>query len=359
MKIKALTMNKKKVKKILINIIIFIIAINIIIFLPITFNQLKIKKYPVARAYLMSAYTVDLIYVIPFSKIFGFENPSAKIFSYVKDTLYKTGISKLPQDEGEREIWWVNTRLFEFESIVQPFLEKVYLSGDKDHPAIVLSNSQLTSLQNWDDELYSHILTLPMAKISDPEFKKKKLISFVNLANDYLDFNYRLSMKLQFTEIDQHKNEKPINWKLLGPTPNYVKNNMNIINIFNKLETDSMKNDRESYNYFEQNKGYKDSALLTQASLNLISSERQYHPIYCEAPEVNIFATNHKKLREYLINHHHSMGFFEYADITLLIDRKVELPECTNLPAVEDYNKFVKRINVPIGSKEMYLNLIK
>lgn len=153
-------------------IVIFSI-INLFIFTPIIVGQLKSPRYPVARAYLKSAYMVNLLYIFPLSKIFGYGNPLTWGFYPVKDILYKIGISKLPKDEGEREIWWFNVRFVEFKVVVQPTLSKSFTYNDKKYKP--LPKWQVKSFEKWNNELYSHILSWQSAKISDPKLKKRKI----------------------------------------------------------------------------------------------------------------------------------------------------------------------------------------
>lgn len=339
---------KKSLKGFTYFIVIFSI-INLLIFTPIIIGQLKSPRYPVARAYLKSAYMVNLLYIFPLSKIFGYGNPLTWGFYPVKDTLYKIGISKLPKDEGEREIWWFNIRFVEFKVVVQERLNHSYTYNDEQYKP--LPSWQMRSFEKWNDELYSHILSWSSVKISDPKLKKEKLTRFLDLAETYISSTYVLGMKTQITEKSYKKEEHKYN--LPGPKPNVVKNNINVINIFNNLKLNSAKYDKESYNFFEKNKKYEEDKFLYEAALDLLESKAQWGPsISCESPEVTILGNSHKNLMNYYNNNQKSLQFGEKITTELLTSVGIPgftLKQCTNTPALKEYNEYfiekVKRLD--------------
>lgn len=336
-------------------IIIFSI-INIFTFTPIVLRELKSQRYPVARAYLKSAFMVDQLYIIPLSKIFGYGNPLTWGFYPIKDFLYNQGMSKLPKNEGEREIWWFNIRFVEFKTVVQPTLSDSYTYNDKTYKP--LPKWQVKSFEKWNDELYSHILSWSDAKISDPRLKKEKLIRFVDLAEAYESSTYVLSVKKQVqghNRVDFNPSHLP------GPKPEAVKNYMNVVNIFNNLKFNSAKNEKESYDYFEQNKRYYEDKFLYETALDLIRSKRDWGPIVtCSSPEVNILATSHKNLREFYIKNYSSLKPGEKGTIQILVTGPIKLPVCNNQSITIEYAKFRQKYGSRFSRPyETFLELIK
>lgn len=319
-------------------IVIFSI-INLLIFTPIVVNQLKSPRYPVARAYLKSAYMVNLLYIFPLSKIFGYGNPLTWGFYPIKNTLYKIGISKLPKDEGEREIWWFNIRFVEYKTIVQPALMDSYKRDTTFKP---LPPWQIKSLEKWHNELYSNILSWPSVKIFNSTYKKEKLIRFIDLAEAYVDSTSVLSTKLQVTEHNNSSGWRSYPDHLPYAKPEDVKNYMNIISLFEKLKAGSAKNDKESYDYFERNKRYYEDKFLYETAYELIGSEAQWEKLLCNSPEIDIFVTSNKNLRDFYVKNYNSLKSGEKGTIELLATLGMKLPDCNNIE-VKKYKDFLKR----------------
>lgn len=332
----------KKLFKGLAYFIVIFSIINLLIFTPLVVNQLKSSRYPVPRAYLKSAFMINQIYIIPISKIFGYGNPLTWGFYPIKDGLYNSGMSRFPKDEGEREIWWFNIRFVEYKTIVQPALMASYTYNDKTYKR--LPRWQVKSFEKWNDELYTHILSWPNAKISDPTYKKEKLIRFVDLVEAYIDSTSVLSTKLQITAKDYIIPPNDINFKLPYAKPEDVKNYLNVINIYNNLKADSTINDKESHDYFEKNKRYYEDKFLYEATLNLIGSESDWGPsIICDSPEVTILGKSHKNMVDYYNKNKNNMKFGEKGTIEILTS--VGIPgftnkKCTQTPALNEYNEY-------------------
>lgn len=270
--------------------------------------------------------------------MFGYGNPLTWGFYPVKDVLYNVGMSKLPKNEGEREIWWYNIRFVEYKLVVQSTLDDSYTYNDKSYKP--LPGWQVRSFEKWNNELYQHIQSFPKAKISDPNFAKTKLMIFLDLVDSYIDATYVLDTKLQITQDgyskEAHKDHLPY------PRPKAVKNYMNVIGIFNKLKLDSAKNDKESYNYFEKKKKYEEDKFLYVATLELLKSESQWGKISCGSPEVNIFAESHRNLRKYYVKNYNNLKPGEKGTLEILITLSTMIPQCENIPAVVEYKRFHK-----------------
>lgn len=330
--------------KIFFNALIVFILINLFIFVPLVLNQLKSPRYPVARAYLKSSFMVNQLYIIPLSKLFGYGNPLTWGFYPIKEALYNKGISKLPKNEGEREIWWFNVRFVEYKTIVQPTLLDSYTYNDKTYKP--LPNWQVKSFERWNDELYFHILSWPNAKISDPKLKKEKLMRFVDLADAYIVSTHILSTKLQISEQKHTTNDFPDH--LPYPKPEAVRNFLNIVNVFNNLKSDSAKNDKESYNYFEKNKRYEEDKFLYEDAMYLIGSKSDWGPpIVCSSQEVTILGQSHKNMMDYYNKNKKDLKFGEKGTIEILTSGGIPgftYKKCTDIPELKEYNEyFIKK----------------
>ena len=166
----------KKITKILSKFVIF----NLFVFLiAILCSGIIINRpYPVAKAFMISASSLNTIYIFPLSKIFGWGNPLTWPFYIARDSLYNVGMLFFPKNEGEREIWWFNIRWNEYIQVEYDEAVKYGVFTKRgEYPRY-----KIPMLQNWEQELYVHIEPFANAKISDPELKKEKLSRFVDLA---------------------------------------------------------------------------------------------------------------------------------------------------------------------------------
>ena len=345
-----------KVAKVFLKILIIFLIINFFIFTPMVINQLKSPRYPVARTYLKSAFMVNQLYIIPLSKMFGYGNPLTWGFYPIKETLYKIGMSKLPKDEGEREIWWFNIRFVEFKMVVRPALAN---SFKRDTTFVPLPTWQVKSLKKWNNELYSHILSFPKAKISDSTYKKEKLMRFVDLAEAYESSTSILSTKLQVTKHNNGSGWKSYPDHLPNAKPEDVKNYMTMINLFNNFKTDSEKNEKESYDYFEQNKRYYEDKFLYATALDLLRSESQWGNLSCTSPEVKIFVTRHKNLRDFYIKNYNTLKPGEKGTIQILVTSGGLPEECKKEPSLSEFSKYSKRYSTSIENNLTMIEIFK
>lgn len=343
----------KRIVKGIVSILVLFVLINMLIFIPLIVNQLKSPRHPEAKAYLKSAFMINQMYIFPLSNALGYRNRLTLPFYTLRDRFYQTGMSKLDNDEGEKEIWWFDIRFFEYKMLIQKTLFDAYQHKTGYIP---LPKWQEKIFKDCINELYSHIQSWPKAKIDDAAIKKEKLIRFLDMAETYISSINVLSSKLQITAKDykpeEHKHHKPYP-KLVD-----VKNYMNVVDTFEKLKSDSAKNDKESYEYFEKNKGNDEEKFLYKSSLYLIGSENQWGKgVTCSSPEVNILASNHRKLRDYYVKNEDKLDAGESIGLSILITGPIKIPICNNIPETIEYEKFRQKYADYIYKKVKYNNL--
>lgn len=348
----------KRIVKGIVSILVLFVLINLFIFVPLIVNQLKSPRHPEAKAYLKSAFMINQMYIFPLSNALGYRNRLTLPFYKLRDRLYQTGMSKLDNDEGEKEIWWFDIRFFEYKMLIQKTLFDAYKYKTDMIP---LPKWQEKIFKDWINELYSHIQSWPKTEINDPAMKKEKLIRFLDMAETYIASIHVLSTKLQITAKDykpeEHTHHKPY------PKLDDVKNYMNVVDAFEKLKSDSIKNDKESYEYFERDKGVDEDEFLYEAAYYLIRSENQWGKgVTCSSPEVNILVVNHKKLRKYYVEHYNKMSPGQQTGIEILIGSNSEIPVCENIPETKIYHQFMIKKGEFVmhpGKYKHYIDIIK
>lgn len=89
-----------KFQKIAGAIVIFLVIIHLLAFgIPIV-SQSYGKPYAKAKSYATAATTINIIYIFPLSKAFGYKNIFTLPFYSLRDYLYNKSISLYPVDEG-------------------------------------------------------------------------------------------------------------------------------------------------------------------------------------------------------------------------------------------------------------------
>lgn len=168
----------------------------------------------------------------------------------------------------------------------------------------------------------------------------------------YVSSTAVLSTKIQITKKEYVIPNNDVNFHLPYPRLEAVKNYMNIIDIFNNLKSNSAKEDKVSYKYFEKNKSYEEDKFLYKTTLYLVGTEAQYGQVSCGSSEVKILGNSHKNLMDYYTKNKKDLKFGEKGTIEILTSmgiRNFTLKQCTNTPALKEYNEYfiekVKRLD--------------
>ena len=183
----------KKFVKFLIKLFLFFILINIVIFSVTIFIQLIQKEYPKQKAILATARNITIMYIIPLSNHYGRTSKYVKPFYCVRDNLYTKGMSMLPENSPEREVWWCKIRFIEFDKIIyKEIIKSSYSNAFKD--------SDIKEYNNWANELYQHIKILQKADISTIIFKNDILLMYNSLIRSYIYFQSIFSRQQQMLD---------------------------------------------------------------------------------------------------------------------------------------------------------------
>lgn len=262
---KFLGLFKKPTFGAIILLIILIFALfNALIFGKIVVRESKNTINKEARMYLASAYAINNIYIFPLSKTFGFLSPATKPFYMVRNFLYNKGMNKLAPADGEREWWWFRIREQEF---VNLYMKAMFDWNEKN----VLPKDKADELIKMENEVYSHLLNIPNAKPYDKSLAKEKYFMFVETGYRYSTyFSYLPSEYYDVYKIDY--------------TNRQIKHFENIYDVYLKYKDYALKNEKESIEFFNQNKKFamRDSGLIIELLSNILSRLNKQDKLQCE-----------------------------------------------------------------------------
>lgn len=166
--------NKKSIITKLINIVLLIVAINISVFVSVWLQQCSNNKiHTKAKIYMSSAAVINIMYIYPVYKCIGWGNDFSNIivspFCIIRNFLYNQGLKNIPEDDGEREVWWFVIRFTEYDKFVIHTAYKMHtIHADS------IGYRTYEKIKNFNDEVYEHILKLATLKIKDEHLRSRR-----------------------------------------------------------------------------------------------------------------------------------------------------------------------------------------
>jgi len=324
-------------------ILIIFISFNIFVFKTVIDYYSKNSKYPEARAYMASALEMNIIYIYPISKKFGWDSLITKPFYFVRDKLFDIGYSKFPKDEIEKEYWWYAIKYKEFKKLVKKNQSIWGLNFDSYSRDIMYLDTKRENFIAWDKELYNHIDLFAKAKITnktDKDVAKQKLSKFVDLMHGYINENIILEMRLE--------NDRQVKLGIRKNVGLYLPDSQVVIydQLYKKyLATveHSKKYEKESYEYYLSRPDYwlNGEMFVYNLSLDIIQSRFYGNKLRCDDPYLKINVDTHKKIREYYFNHNMSPALeFDAGAIAITVNPLIAY-KCRNNPCMQDYIKYI------------------
>lgn len=338
-------LNKKVIVAIGLVLVAFVV-LNIAILAVIIPKEIKGKPYPEARKFMVSAEFVNMVYIIPLSQVFGWENPATLPFYWTRDSLYNKGMSLFPADEGEREIWWQDIKELEYMAVVDRQFTDFDLYGKK------FSEKQINKFEKWINERYDHLKPLATLKIKNPEYRKQRLERFLQTAI-YVSMNYR--------NVCQDLKARRYTPTLQMPVPlddEQLKKIEDLYFLYEDLKTYSKEHEKDSYEYFLKIKRHQDLELRLQLASYVIETKFVENKLTCDDPFLKIFAETQKEILDYRRKHRKELSSGEINVIQMLAvqevvskDHSVVLENALNYcPVLKNYVEFYK--NYTSFSKE-------
>lgn len=328
---------KKKILYILSSMIILFIIVNSIVFIGIIQNTVGMP-FASARVYMLSAKKINELYIYPLTDLTGWESPATKPFYIIRDKLYHTGLSRFPKNEGEREIWWYKIKQDEFRTIVY---DRVVEYCQNRYPAPYLYGKKDEFIK-WNNEIYSHIEPLAMAKITDKTFSKQKLSVWVDLAMLSQETNENLSSKLNAQK--QGKLEPNADKSGIYPTIDQVQKYDNVYNQYLYLLDYSKKYDKDSYAYFIKNNKMWGAELIHNIALTNLQAKFNSYQLNCNDKYLKIYADTHREIRDYYFANENNITPYGLK-FRLGMDALTTYPmiayKCRNNPYLKDYIKYI------------------
>lgn len=294
----------KKILTIIIRLFMLFIVINIVLFSSVIINELKDKQYPKQKAILISSHTITRIYILPIGKHLGFQTPILIPFRFVRDCLYNKGISMLPEDSSEREVWWYNTRFLEYAAIVKPTISKWFSSHKKP-----FSDKEINNINDWNNEVYNHILIFPETDFTSTKYENYQ----IQIYRDMIDA-FRFSMT--YFSITQQivtpywlkQREKQNRGKFPGPKYEAVKYNLEFLEKFDQLKEQVKKEFPNAYKEYEKEPIIEEYILKKDLVDDYLKFKETFDKIDCNSEEFLIFADMRSKMINYMIKNGDSIA---------------------------------------------------
>ncbi len=254
--------NKKSIITKLINIILLIIVINISVFVSVWLQQCSNSKiHTKAKIYMSSAAVINIMYIYPVYKFFGWGNDFSNIivspFCIIRNFLYNQGLKNIPEDDGEREIWWFVIRFTEYDKFVIHTAYKMHTIH-----AHTVGYRTYDKIKQFNDEVYEHILKLATLKIKDEHLRVRRYNMVVITLDEYhtgiicsiprskKDLNFRYKNRIQNEKFET------------------------LLNLFVKQTEYIKREEPEAYDYFKNhtyNYYLEDYVLVTYADSLIMS----------------------------------------------------------------------------------------
>lgn len=287
----------KKILKIIIQLFILFIVINIALFTTVIINELKDKQYPKQKAILIASHTITRIYILPIGKHLGFQTPILIPFRFVRDCLYNKGISMLPKNSPEREVWWYNTRFLEYASVLEPTLFKWFVHREKP-----FSKQEIEEINSWNNEVYKHILLFYSIDFSNTIYKANHLNIYKDLIKSYIRSSALFSEQQQLmTPFWQSELQKTNRKKIPGPKYEAVKHNIELIKSFDELKLKIKKENQNAYDKYMQEPIVEEYIFKKNIIEYYLNYKETFEKIDCNSNEFLMYTDLTFKIINYII----------------------------------------------------------
>ena len=274
------------IKNLKILVLIFVL-INVMVFANIWTQQCLSKVNVKAKLYMSTAAMINTMYIYPVYKIFGWGNELGDTivlpFCAIRNHLYNQGLKNIPENDGEREIWWFVIRFSEYDKFV---VDTSYKMLNEHFPFSSRIDNQI---KRFNNEVYEHIVKLATLNIQDDNLRTRRYNMLVIALNRYHSGNTCSWLNLK--ETDTFYNNKKL-----------MEVYKTLINLF-ILQTEYIKsNEPDAYDYFKNDtyNYYLDDFVLYQYSLTLVTRDLIQNKLYCNNTYLNIMGDSKARLRPYL-----------------------------------------------------------
>lgn len=323
-----------KKKNLLIGLIvafILFVGINVLIFVPVVFRESKDTINKEARIYLASAYTINKVYIFPLSNTFGFLSPVTKPFYMVRNFLYKKGMDKLAPADGEREWWWGRIKEQEF---VELYMQAMF---DWNYQNI-LPKKKADELLKMEDEVYTHLLSIPNAEPYDKSLKKEKYLMFIETGYRYATYFSYLP-----DEFLRDYNEDYTNIQ--------IKHFKNVYDVYLKYKDFAIKNEKESIEFVPKSNelAMREPEFISQLLSHLLYSLDKKNNLSCDCEYLKVLTSTQSDILDYLIKNSNKISYDYLLDLDVQTtpfgySKETEI-RCQNSTTFKAYKKFLERKN--------------
>lgn len=279
--------------KIIKNIIIILfflafifVIININIFCYAAKNPTINTNYHKADSLISSAEEINTRYIFYLIDNYNYRSFISLPFYKIRDFLYNKSISLIGSDKAIEELYWNKIKFEELDYVYNYFYE-----CDKNTKPI--ENKAYEYIKSLQKETYNHIYSFAETDFKDNISDVEKLSILADMILIYAKSAEQFEADQLYRKFYQtHDKETKIKY----PRPSYavVANNINFIELFDKVKNEIKQRNPEAYNEFETTKKAKENIIKIEL-IKLFFSE------YIERQNEINYSSNEFKLSVDLI----------------------------------------------------------
>lgn len=274
----------KRFKSIILLVIIVFIAINVLSIANLVSDMALGRPNSAAKCYCYAAAHINFLYVIPISRILGFDSILTIPFRSLRDYLYNKGTYMLPQRDAERHMWWYMIKYMEFERTVSVPIRDYYNTGvTKYDPSV---------FEDWTNDIYYNLEPLATLPLKDYYLKSKRFNIFVVVARAYL-------MK-RATIVARKNGSDDITFFLKDNKE--IEKVIKIFNWFKILKSYAEIHEKQGLDHFYNKtwNWYGDLLLFNRASLCIVYNNIYNNTFVCNNEYLHIYINTSEKLNDIL-----------------------------------------------------------
>jgi hypothetical protein len=281
---------QKILKNKVIKYISFFLIVNFMIFTVVCTSQSIGRPNAKAKVFLNAAATLNIVYIFPIYKIFGWDNLLAQPFCGIRNKLYSEGLKRIPKDDGERELWWFVIKFTEYDKFVLPIVNKFVSIND-----FTPKPKEFKKYQNMTEEVYSHIVPLATLKIRDKHLISRRYNMLIAVINSYDDGRYMIASKI--SEMQGHGPKFSLSNSEID-----VKRAKFLVDLILKQREYTKKYEPQGWDYFNNNtvNYYQDTLELYSLSWEIVTNYLYKNKLSCDDKYLNLYGETRKDLRNYL-----------------------------------------------------------
>lgn len=166
------------------------LLLNIIFFSIFSIPRSIFRPYAFGKFFMYNAKAVNVLYIYPLDKFFGWNNIFAKPFILIRNGFYNIGLKFYPENEGEREYWWqtvIGNEYIDYLGVYIGYIEVLdnYRNIDTKTTKTKLYKNEQEKIDDIINEIYFHIKPAMFNPIKDETIRKLRYGFVLTMLSNY------------------------------------------------------------------------------------------------------------------------------------------------------------------------------